>query len=125
MSKLSEAIQILEPITRPEHWEGECWTGDGSLRALVAAALTDMSEVDAMMSEIARATSLPATAEERTARAVDMAAAEMRNLHTSKWPAWIIELLESAQTTASDAEYRSALETLRERISARLNTQGW
>ena len=125
MSNLTEAIQILEPITRPEYWEGECWKGDSSVRAVVAGALTEIREVDVMMREIARATSLPATAEERTARAVDMAAAEMRNLHTSKWPAWIVELLETAQTTVSEAEYRAALQTLRESISARLDGQAW
>ncbi len=125
MSDLNEAMQILEPLTRPDHWQGECWVGDGSVRTLVVAALAQMGEVDAMMREIARATSAPASAEERAARAVDMAAAEMRNQHSTNWPSWIVELLESAQATVPEAEYRSALEALRERISARLDTESW
>jgi hypothetical protein len=123
MSKLNEAIQVLAPVTRPEAWEGECWTGDGSVRARIAAALTDMTEVDEMMTEIARATSVPQTPEERTGRAVDMAAAEMRYLDSAMWPGWIIELLEMVKPSVSDAQYSNVLKSSNDLISARLGRQ--
>ncbi len=123
MSKLSEAIQVLAPVTRPEAWEGECWTGGGSVRARIAAALTDMSAVDEMMTEIARATAPAQTPEARTERAVELAAAELRHLDAGQWPGWIVDLLESVQPSVSDAEYRSFLQALNESISARLYGQ--
>ena len=125
MSKLSGAIEVLAPVTRPESWEGECWTGDGSVRAHIASALADMSEVDEMMTEIARATSVPDSPEERTERAVDMAAAEMRNLDAARWPGWIAELLELVEPSVSDAQYRDFLKVLNERISVRLYAESW
>jgi hypothetical protein len=121
MSKLNEAIETLEPLAQAENWQGDRWVGRGDARALVAAALDDMREVDAMMNEIARATSLPATADERAERAVEMAIVEMRGLHTTRWSDYIFELLDGVAPSVPAAEYRQALQGLRDRISARVD----
>jgi hypothetical protein len=124
MSKLTEAMQILDPVLRPENWNGDQWAGNGNVRSLVSDAVRDMSEVDAMMTEIARATSLPATAEERTGRAVELAAVEMRALPADRWPDWIADLLETAQSGLSEQEYRGVLQSLCDRLGTRLDGRG-
>jgi hypothetical protein len=125
MSKLTEAMQQIEPLARADQWDGNHWRGDGTPRLIAAAVLADMAEVDAMMREIARATSLPATEDERVTRAVDVAAAEMRQLDPSAWLAFLTRLLEELAPHAPDADYRVALAALRDRITARLDGGGW
>jgi hypothetical protein len=125
MSSLTEVMDALAPIAQPGNWSDHQWTGPGDVRAIVAGAVEEIRAVDAMMNEIARATSLPATPEERTERAVEMAAAEIRGMHSSQWTAWIVELLEDVQPSVSDADYRVALESLRNRLANRLDIGSW
>jgi hypothetical protein len=120
MSKLSEALNALAPLSRSENWNDGHWAGPNDVREIVAGAMDDMREVDAMMNEIARATSQPVSLDERVQRAVDLAAIELRGVDPGRWPGMIVDLLDRAGADVSDAQYTAILGALAKRIATRL-----
>jgi hypothetical protein len=125
MSKLTEAMQLIEPLARANQWSGNQWRGDGNPHEIASTVLNDMAEVDTLMREIARATSLPTDEDERVARAVDVAVVEMRQLDPTDWPGRIIRMLEELASFTSETDFQTVLMSLRDRITARLDGGGW
>ena len=125
MSKLTVAMEKLAPVADPSYWDGNTWMGEGSLPAIVSEALVDITEVDHMMQEIARATSLPETDEQRVRRATDLAANELREMKPDAWSGWVALLLQELEPHSTAGEYRSMLEALQHAITTRIETGHW
>lgn len=120
MSKLTEAMEMLQPVTDPDRWDGNTWMGAGDVPQIAGEAIRAMQEVDAMMEQIAAATSRPVDAEDQVRSALEMAAAGMADMPLASWPQWIAHLLQMLEMRTSEENYRAVLQAIQNAIVTRL-----